>query len=44
MVYDIFFIHFRILSFNGKVTNGFVEGMNNKIKPIKRKGFGFNEG
>jgi transposase len=27
--------------FNGKVTNGFVEGMNNKIKLIKRKGFGF---
>ena len=27
--------------FDGKVTNGFVEGMNNKIKLIKRKGFGF---
>ena len=27
--------------FNGRVTNGFVEGMNNKIKLIKRKGFGF---
>ena len=27
--------------FTGKVTNGFVEGMNNKIKLIKRKGFGF---
>jgi len=27
--------------FNGKVTNGFVEGINNKIKLIKRKGFGF---
>ena len=27
--------------FNGKVTNGFVEGMNNKIKLIKRKGYGF---
>ena len=27
--------------FKGKVTNGFVEGMNNKIKLIKRKGFGF---
>lgn len=27
--------------FNGKVSNGFVEGMNNKIKLIKRKGFGF---
>jgi transposase len=27
--------------FNGKVTNGFVEGMNNKIKLIKRKGFGY---
>jgi transposase len=27
--------------FNSKVTNGFVEGMNNKIKLIKRKGFGF---
>jgi len=27
--------------FNGKVTNGFAEGMNNKIKLIKRKGFGF---
>jgi len=27
---------------SGKVTNGFVEGMNNRIKLIKRIGYGYN--
>jgi transposase len=33
--------HYILNSFECPYTNGFTEGMNNKIKVIKRNGYGF---